>query len=177
MPLSYEPSAADRAAFVAHMEVAVQSFVRRKQGNAEEPASGSSASSGPSSAASSGSAASSSSATDAEDTELMALLKLSNREVLRVELGDARHRAQRHRERARWLEAELVLAEKKSEMWRGATPASEADRINQMQRELNFLELANRLRERLGDQRQAAQLLKRREKAIEARLATLRESG
>jgi CHASE3 domain sensor protein len=38
-------------------------------------------------------------------------------------------------------------------------------------------QLANRLRERLGDQRQAAQLLKRREKAIEARLATLRESG
>ena len=60
-------------------------------------------------------------------------------------------------------------------MWRGATPASEADRVQAMRRELAFLELANRLRERLGEQKSASQMLRKREKALESRLATLRD--
>ena len=107
----------------------------------------------------------------------MVLLRSKNREVLRAELGDARHRGRLHRERSRWLEGELGLAEGKAGMWRGATPASEADRVQAMERELAFLELANRLRERLGEQRAAAVRLRRREKAIVARLAALTEPG
>ena len=42
-----------------------------------------------------------------------------------------------------------------------------------MERELAFLELANRLRERLGEQRLADALLRKRERALRDRLATL----
>ena len=112
-----------------------------------------------------------------EKAELMALLGLRNREVLRAELGDARHRGSRHRERVRWLESELDQAERKAELWRGATPASESDRLQAMERELAFLELSNRLRTRLGEQRQMAAALKAREKALVTRLATLRDGG
>ena len=151
----------------------MQTFVRRQQQGGGGGRGSGSGSAGGSSGASGSSGGWATGGADPEERELMALLKLTNREVLRQELGDARHRARLHRERARWLESELSLAEKKAGMWRGATPASEADRVRMMERELNFLELANRLRERLGDQRTAAQQLRRREKALEARLAAL----
>ena len=101
------------------------------------------------------------------------LLTLTNREVLRVELQDATHRESRHRERARWLEGELALAEQKASMWKGATPSTEFDRLQAMERELAFLELANRLRDRLSDQRLALQQLGVRKHALAERLTTL----
>ena len=70
--------------------------------------------------------------------ELSQILKLTNREVLRAELTDAKHRSQRHRERARWLEGELLMAQNKAAGWRGATPSTEGDRVMFMQRELDF---------------------------------------
>ena len=69
------------------------------------------------------------------------------------------------------------MAEKKAEMWRTMTPSSRFDRMQAMERELAFLELANRLRERLGDQRLALQQLKERQAALMQRLATLKETG
>ena len=171
MPLGYAASPAERAAFVAAMETAVRTFVRDRR-DAAEPSDGAASSEGERA-----SSAPPRSAADSEAAELMALLKLSNREVLRIELSDARHRGTKHRERARWLEDNLRLAENKAEIWRGATPASEADRVQAMERELAFLELANRLRERLGEQRTAVALLRKRERAIEQRLVLLKEDG
>ena len=46
-----------------------------------------------------------------------------------------------------------------------------------MERELAFLELANRLRDRLGDQRLALQQLKIRKQALAERLATMSEDA
>ena len=121
MPLEYGGGASERIAFAAALEVAVQSFVRKEGGK---------------SAADEGAAASDASSTEEDGAELMTILRLSNLEVLRVELSDARHRSQRHRERARWLEGELALSEKKAAMWRGATPGSESERVQAMKREL-----------------------------------------
>ena len=153
MPLDHQAAEGERAAFLSALEAVVQRFAT---GAASTP-------SAPSAAASS----------DVESTELASLLKLSNREVLRVELQDATHRESKHRERARWLEGELLVAEKKAAMWHGATPATEFDRVQAMERELHFLELANRLRDRLSDQRLALQQLAVRRKALSSRLATL----
>ena len=69
------------------------------------------------------------------------------------------------------------MAQNKAAGWRGATPSTEGDRVMFMQRELDFLQLSNRLSDRLNDQRTAVQLLRKREKAIETRLATLKEEG
>jgi len=169
MPLEYSASSAQRAAFLAAMETAVQSFVRR-EGSA--PSSGARAETR-------GGAWSGGRDVGSleEEAELMELLKLRNREVLRAELGDAKHRSSKHRERVRWLENELQAATQKAEIWKGATPASEADRVQAMERELAFLELSNRLRTRLGEQRTMAARVRAREKAIETRLATLRDGG
>ena len=62
-------------------------------------------------------------------------------------------------------------------MWRSATPSTESDRVQSLERELAFLELANRFRERLGEQRVALQRLKAREQAITERLATMPGDG
>ena len=164
MPLDYSASSADRAAFVAELELAVQRFTRREATTEGFSNAG---------------ATRSSSSYSAEELseELSQILKLTNREVLRAELTDAKHRSQRHRERARWLEGELLMAQNKAAGWRGATPSTEGDRVMFMQRELDFLQLSNRLSDRLNDQRTAVQLLRKREKAIETRLATLKEEG
>lgn len=159
MPIDFVNAEAKRVAFAANMEVAVQAFVRDG---------------GASASGTSGGGAQSS---QAEEEELRQILKTSNREVLRAELQDARHRASKHRERARWLEGEAALAAKKAAMWRGATPASQADRVQAMERELAFLELAERLRNRLSDQRLALQQLKGRERALTDRLATMGASS
>lgn len=70
MPLGYTPTAAERAAFTAHLEAAVQSFVRRATGGVET-----------------GKSATSATANEwpSEEAELMTILKLCNREVLRTE--------------------------------------------------------------------------------------------
>lgn len=167
MPLSYAVSEAQRAAFVASLEVAVQSFVR-KQGGGE---SGTAASE-----PDGGSRAADHSSTQSEAEEVAEICRSSNREVLRAELADAKHRATKHRERARWLEAELALSSKKASMWRGATPGTETDRVNAMSRELEWLELTRRYRERLALQRVAIEQLKNRERAIENRLVELRNN-
>ena len=65
-----------------------------------------------------------------------------------------------------------MQAENKAQMWKGAAPASQADRIQAMERELGFLEMAARVRQRLGEQRTALELLKRREVMLLERLAT-----
>ena len=67
-----------------------------------------------------------------ETEELKELEATSNREVLQAELADAKHRSSKHRERAQWLEGQLKLTEEKAAIWRGATPASKADRIMMM---------------------------------------------
>ena len=112
---------------------------------------------------------------EAEETRVLELVKV--REVLEAEMADARHRSLKHRERARWLEAQLDQAEKRAELWRGATPASQADRVQGMERELAFLELAGRLREKLNEQRLALELLKRREAMLLDRLYASRRGG
>ena len=160
MPLDYEATRSQfqRVDFVAALEVAVQAFVRERKGTSTSAQARDS---------------SSRADEDPEQPETEELLKLNNREVLRSELSDARHRSAKHRDRVRWLESELNLANKKAEMWRGAAPATESDRIQALERELAFLELANRYRSRLGEQRIALQRLKAREKALTQRLATL----
>ena len=159
MPLDHVAAESDRTAFVGALEEVVQRFAVGDRA--------------PSSAQRS--AYPSSSSIEAE--ELRALLALTNREVLRVELQDATHRESRHRERARWLEGELALAEQKAALWKGATPSTRFDRLQAMERELAFLELANRLRDRLGDQRLALQQLKIRKQALAERLATMSEDA
>ena len=59
-------------------------------------------------------------------------------------------------------------------MWHGACPASQSDRIVAMERELAFLELANRLRARLGEQRRAIAQLAGREAVLIRRLGELK---
>ena len=179
MPLNYTAPTTHRASFVAALEVAVQAHVRAQRDASSSDATsatsgGAGGSEGGVGDAGDAAGAGGRGAADAEAAETALLSKLTNREVLRSELSDAHHRTTKHRERARWLEAELALATKKAGMWRGATPASEADRVQGMERELAFLELANRLRERLGEQREALALLRKRERAIQDRLATLK---
>ena len=168
MPLDFVNREDRRVDFVAWLEAATLTFVR-DSGQARASGSARGGADSPSSVDARASAS-----TKFEEEELRSLLGLRNQEVLRAELQDARHRASKHRERARWLEGELKLAEHKASMWRGATPASAADRIQAMERELAFLELANRLRDRLGEQRLALQQLDRRQRALTDRLSTLR---
>jgi hypothetical protein len=97
--------------------------------------------------------------------------------VLRSELADARHRTLKHRERVRYLEAELELAAKKADMWRGATPGSESERVQSLQRDLEYLQLAKRLRERVGEQRVALERLKAREQALTEHIVNLKSDG
>ena len=157
MPLDHKGMEARRIPFIAALETTVQAFVRDESAS-DTTTYGS---------------AFATMTSEEEASELKKLLQLTNREVLRAELQDATHRASRHRDRARWLESELAQAEHKASIWRGATPASEADRVQAMQRELDFLELARRLRGRLSDQRLALQQLKVRDNALRTRLATL----
>ena len=62
-------------------------------------------------------------------------------------------------------------------MWRGATPGSESERLNSLQRELEYLQYAKRLRERIGEQRIALERLKAREQALISHLANLKADG
>ena len=57
------------------------------------------------------------------------LSAISNREVLTTELEDLRLTQSLLRQRMRSLEQQAERAEAKAAMWRGATPASEADRV------------------------------------------------
>merc|ERR1711871_244496 len=104
--------------------------------------------------------------TDPEASETAELIELTNSEVLRCELNDARHRSRKHRERVTWLEGELDSAKRRAAMWRGASPGTESERVEALERELAFLQLGRRLRERLGEQRFAIERLKKREKAL-----------
>ena len=175
MPLAHATEEGRRAAFLAAMEVAVQSFVRDGGSASGGSASGGSASGGSaSSPAAADVSTSGSMRSDAE--ELREILKEDNIEVLRGELQDAQHRITKHRERVRWLEGELALAENKAAMWHGATPGSESERVNFMERELSYLQFSNRLRERLADQRLALQQLTDRQKQITGRLSTPRDN-
>ena len=123
--------------------------------------------------ASASTASSADSTVDPEQAETERLVKLKNREVLRSELSDARHRSTSN-ERVRWLEAELNMASNKAKMARRG--ARDRIRPHPVPRaRASFLELANRYRERLGEQH-ALQRLKAREKALTQRLATLEPS-
>ncbi|KAL3926752.1 MAG: hypothetical protein SGPRY_003155 [Prymnesium sp.] len=149
MPVEVAGSEESRVRFVAKMELLVAEF---------------SPGSAPADASPSRSPAASWADIEAEETRK--ILEVGVREVIEAEMQDARHRTLKHRERARWLEGQLDRAEKRAEMWRAAAPASRADRIQAMERELAFLELAGRLRERLHEQRLALELLKRRESML-----------
>ena len=102
------------------------------------------------------------------------LTGISNREVLTTELEDLRLTQSLLRQRMRSLEQQAERAEAKAAMWRGATPASEADRVQAMQRELDYLELAHQLRGRLTAQRLALQRTDKLAKAVQQRLDALR---
>lgn len=102
------------------------------------------------------------------------LTAISNREVLTTELEDLRLTQSLLRQRMRSLEQQAERAEAKASMWRGATPASEADRVQAMQRELDYLELAHQLRGRLTAQRLALQRTEKLAKAVQQRLDALR---
>jgi curved DNA-binding protein CbpA len=156
MPREYEPASAQhRDAFVAAMERAVQAFV--------ESSSSSRVGGG----------------RDPEASETAELERLANCDILHCELGDARHRSRKHRERVRWLERELESATKRSGMWRSLrTNASSfiaADDVEALQSELDFLQLARRLRERISEQHEALRRLDARETALVDRLSELEE--
>jgi curved DNA-binding protein CbpA len=146
MPLEFAVGEEARPGFVARMEALVDEYTTR-----------------PSEATGAG---------EASETEMLREVRV--REVVEAELQDARHRSLKHRERITWLEAQLAQAENKAAMWKGAAPSSEADRVQAMERELAFLELGARLRERLDEQRTAIGLLRRREAMLLERLATWR---
>ena len=158
MPLGYEERRIEsqRAAFIASLEVAVQAFARGERQSGAQTGQQQQGQ-----------------RLDPEAAETAELVEIDNREVLRSELADARHRRLKHNERVRYLEAELKLAEEKAAMWRGATPGSESERTQCLERELAYLQLGKRLRERVGEQRLALERIKAREKAITERLATM----
>jgi len=90
-----------------------------------------------------------------------------------VELRDVRDRARHHAERAAWLRAQLERADRRGVHWRvkqQPQPAGSADRVAAMQGELQLLELAARLRERLAEQKEALQLLEAEERALSKQL-------
>jgi len=147
LPLEASLSAAQRAAFIATLETAVQSFVARA-----DSAGGSEL---------------------ALSEEEEALLRLENREVLLDELADVRHRKRLHRERLVRLRDELERTDRRAEIWRKATPGTQGERIEAMRRELDYLDLASRLRERLSDQRLALERIELLIVALEARLDQL----
>ncbi|KAL1527275.1 hypothetical protein AB1Y20_015950 [Prymnesium parvum] len=172
MPLGFDGSEALRSVFVARVEAVVDELAAGGgRPEAEKKREGAAA-------ASAVAAAAYESWADAEAREARELESIRVREVLEVEMQDARHRLLKHRERIRWLEANVAQAEKRAEMWRGATPASEADRVLAMERELAFLEQAGRLRARLDEQRTCVELLRRREaKLLDLLFASRQGSG
>ena len=71
------------------------------------------------------------------------------------------------------LRAQLARADRRGTHWRlkqEAQPAGSAGRIAAMRGELQLLELAARLRERLADQNEALELLEVEERALARRL-------
>jgi len=165
MPLDSVANEAQRAAFIQALEDVVLHYASTGTGGTRRTS------------ATDAESSKYASSSNVEANELQAILAGANLEVLRVELQDATHREAKHRDRARWLEGELEMAERKAEMWRGAAPSTQSDRVQSLERELNFLELANRLRERLADQRLALQQLAVRKKSISQKLAAMRESN
>eukprot|EP00967_Tisochrysis_lutea_P022445 scaffold25540_cov35-Tisochrysis_lutea.AAC.1 len=136
MPLRARPSQEARRAFISILESAVQAFAQggERQAQSEE-------------------------LTARLENQERLLLELSNREVLLVEIEDLKQRMQCHRSRVRHLEEALTKAETRAEQWRGTSPVSREDRIQAMERELAFLELSSRLRDRLSEQRLAIERL------------------
>ena len=80
-------------------------------------------------------------------------------EVLATELDDVHRRRQAQRERLRQLLSETERADARAAAWHGATPSTSGDRIQALERELAFLELANRLRDRVETARVALEQL------------------
>ncbi len=153
MPVETPLGSVSRSAFSSTLEGAVQAFVR---GAVAE-------------------ASASELAARLNEAE-QELLQLTNLECLEVEIADLRHRAKLHRERTRWLEAELARAEKRAAAWHGATASTSAERLGGMERELAFLEQANRIRERSEEQRVALRRLRSLEAALMRRAQWLRSS-
>ena len=159
LPLDYEPqSAAERGAFVARMEATVAAFAK-------------------SSGAADGAA---------ERVHLEAALAAEGeamrevidscvvREVLATELDDVHRRRQAQRERLRQLLSETERADGRAAAWHGATPSTSGDRIQALERELAFLELANRLRDRVETARVALEQLDALHAALLRRIEALR---
>lgn len=92
--------------------------------------------------------------------------------MLVVELRDVRDRASRHAERAAWLRAQLARAERRAAHWRAKQEAQRAaaERVAALQGELQLLELAERLRVRLGEQQEAGRRLEAEERELARRL-------
>eukprot|EP00320_Phaeocystis_rex_P000458 CAMPEP_0119077316 /NCGR_PEP_ID=MMETSP1178-20130426/94384_1 /TAXON_ID=33656 /ORGANISM="unid sp, Strain CCMP2000" /LENGTH=309 /DNA_ID=CAMNT_0007059667 /DNA_START=42 /DNA_END=967 /DNA_ORIENTATION=+ len=135
MPFGFVADEARRGAFLDAMEATVRSFTGGARATGVEYDS-------------------KEQKTSSEEARLRAC---SNREVLTAELEDLQLSLQLTRQRMRSLEHQAERAEAKAAMWRGASPASEADRVQAMQRELDYLELAHQLRGRLAAQRLSAQ--------------------
>ena len=149
MPFGFVPDAARRASFAQSLEVAVRAFAGGSAADAAEAD---------------------------EQSEEARLRACSNREVLTAEQADLRLHLALLRQRMRSLEEQSERAEAKAAMWRGASPSSEADRMQAMQRELDYLELARRLRSRLASQRADAQRCDELARAVQQRLDSLRDS-
>lgn len=92
--------------------------------------------------------------------------------MLVVELRDVRDRASRHAERAALLRAQLARAERRAAHWRAKQEAQRAaaERVAALQGELQLLELAERLRVRLGEQQEAGRRLEAEERELARRL-------
>ena len=154
MPFGYVNVAERQAAFVRELEDAVRAFAGR---GAAEPSHDADA--------------------DDEASEEARLRSCANREVLLAEQVDLRLSLSLLRQRMRSLDEQAERAEAKAAMWRGAAPASEADRLQAMQRELDYLELARRLRGRVAAQRLEAERCGRLERVVRDRLeATAQQS-
>lgn len=109
---------------------------------------------------------------DAEDVPPFGLA----REVLEVELADCRHRLAKHREREQWLSEQLVHTEERAAQWRCEVSTEPSEReLVAMETELQLLQLATRLRCRLGEQQRATTELSRDADSLARRLAALGE--
>lgn len=149
MPLGFSPVSAQRTAFVDTLERAVQSFAGRSATEAAAPE------------------------CEADDLEEV-LRECTNREVLDAELKDLRLACSLRRQRLRALDEQIEQADARAAIWRGAAPSSQADRLNAMQRELDFLDQASRLRERRAAQRAAYERLEAQQLLARRRLEELR---
>tara|TARA_B110001452_G_scaffold174330_1_gene146126 strand:+ start:118 stop:1068 length:951 start_codon:yes stop_codon:yes gene_type:complete len=149
MPLGFSPVSQQRTAFVDSLERVVQSFAGRCGADSAAPEG------------------------EADDLEEV-LRESTNREVLDAELKDLRLACSLHRQRLRALDEQIEQADARAAIWRGAAPSSQADRLNAMQRELDFLDQASRLRERRAAQRASYERLDAQQLLARKRLEELR---